>query len=326
MTEGYRMRYLLLVLGLLLTGCGEPTLQPGEDAVTLDLTKAKRSDGTEIDYAGGDIVRVVEIRGATCLVYASEVLSIDKRCLIPLRGAEEKFTQRIGAKPDDPKGWYFRGNFYQARGELEKSIADATKAIELAPQIAAYYALRAEVFDELGRHQEADDDYSAALAILPDAHLTRARRARVLSDLKRLDDALSEADVAVEGNPQLAEAWAIRGWIWHRKGNAELAQRDLGRAVMLNPMNAEHHFHLGVVRRRCGELDFAEREFERVVELDPANRKGAVAFNLAAISYARGDRQKGRQIWDEYRAVNAKDAKKLEAVWGTPEAEAASPM
>lgn len=74
--------------------------------------------------------------------------------------ALEDATQAIAASPDE-LGYYIRGNVYQAKGELAKSIDDYTRAYRLCPNWVNVLESRAEVYELLGRTEEAQADRDA---------------------------------------------------------------------------------------------------------------------------------------------------------------------
>ncbi len=54
-----------------------------------------------------------------------------------------------------------------AQGDLQKSVADYTKAVEICPDYAEAYFRRAIVRRDLGNLEEAADDYDKAIVLNP---------------------------------------------------------------------------------------------------------------------------------------------------------------
>ena len=60
------------------------------------------------------------------------------------------------------KTYYNRGVAHSKKGELERAIADYTKAIELKPDYADAYYSRGGAWLRLGKREEAKSDLAAA--------------------------------------------------------------------------------------------------------------------------------------------------------------------
>ncbi len=60
-----------------------------------------------------------------------------------------------------------RGNAYDDKGEVDRAIADYTKAIALNPKYALAYNNRGIAYDEKGDKEQAIADYRKALEINP---------------------------------------------------------------------------------------------------------------------------------------------------------------
>ncbi|MEV4090435.1 tetratricopeptide repeat protein, partial [Nonomuraea fuscirosea] len=79
--------------------------------------------------------------------------------------AQTALDLAVETAPDLPAAWGNRGVLRYAMGDLEGSVADLTRAIELQPQ-ADLYANRAVALRALGRTAEAtaDDHHATRLA------------------------------------------------------------------------------------------------------------------------------------------------------------------
>src|ERR1019366_2767812 len=56
-----------------------------------------------------------------------------------------------------------RGQIYLEDGDLQKSIRDCSKSIQVNPTLDAYYQ-RGEAYEKLGEHQKAIADFDAAIS------------------------------------------------------------------------------------------------------------------------------------------------------------------
>ncbi len=89
-----------------------------------------------------------------------------------LEDAEATFKAALAIVPEksgllEPGIWRRLSAVYVQKGEADKALAPAQKAIELAPRVAAYHAHLASVWLSLGRHAEARDAASAAITLDP---------------------------------------------------------------------------------------------------------------------------------------------------------------
>jgi len=115
------------------------------------------------------------------------------------------FTKAIESgevSPENLSKMYFnRGIAWENKGDLNKAIADYTKAIEINPNYAKAYNNRG-----LAWHNK--DDYDKAIA-----------------DFTR----------AIEIEPKYAKAYHSRGLAWDKKGYTDKAKADYERAKKLDP-------------------------------------------------------------------------------------------
>ncbi|RME96410.1 MAG: tetratricopeptide repeat protein, partial [Alphaproteobacteria bacterium] len=61
-----------------------------------------------------------------------------------------------------------RGNIYKDRGDLNRAIADYTKALKYNPRYTLAYSNRGSAYEDRGDHKRAIADYRAALRYDPD--------------------------------------------------------------------------------------------------------------------------------------------------------------
>ena len=68
------------------------------------------------------------------------------------------YTRAIKVKPDDAKAYFGRGLGYKANGALDKALADLSKVIELNPEFAPAYEKRSVIYEGRGQDAEAEAD------------------------------------------------------------------------------------------------------------------------------------------------------------------------
>ncbi|MGE3775952.1 MAG: tetratricopeptide repeat protein [Pirellulaceae bacterium] len=136
------------------------------------------------------------------------------------------------------------------RNGVAEAIAHLSRAVELAPDEAAYHNNLGVALSRLERTSEAVGCYERA------AHLA----------------------------PQRAEYQYNLGCTYARLGDLEPAVERLARALRLNPRWAEAHYNLGLVRQRLGALADACQSYQAAIECQPQD---ADAYNNLGIVYAQ---------------------------------------
>ena len=93
-------------------------------------------------------------------------------------------TQVIGRGEKETRknitaAYYNRGSAYATKGELDRAIANLSKAIALNPKYADAYNNRGRAYEKMGDKEQAIADYRKALEIDPSNQLAK-------NNLKRL--------------------------------------------------------------------------------------------------------------------------------------------
>ena len=173
------------------------------------------------------------------------------------------------------------------RGDGDGAIDDATKAIELDPELAVAWANRGLARNQKGDWDGAIADLTKAIELDPgniEAWLNRDAAHAYKGDW---DGAIADATKAIELAPGLALAWADRGRARFERGDWDGAIDDLTRAIALDPTVARPWTIRGVARANTGDGDGAIADQTKAVELDP---KLATAWaNLGSALGRRGD-------------------------------------
>ena len=138
---------------------------------------------------------------------------------------------------------------YQQR-ELDRAIADLTKAIRLNPENADAHHIRGCCYGQKGQY----------------------------------DTAIADCTEAIRLNPKYTEAYCDRGRCYGGKGEYDNAMADFAEAIRLNPKYADAYNSQGVAYGKMGEFDKAIAAFTETVRLDPNN---ALAYSNRGLLYKR---------------------------------------
>ncbi len=117
--------------------------------------------------------------------------------LIELDQAADYFTTLIRANPSDAWRFIWRGNVWNAMGEMDKALRDYGEAIRLAPDDAVAYNNRGAVHRARGDLDHALADYEEAVRLDPDYATARINRGEVLLANKEYNRAIADFDAAV---------------------------------------------------------------------------------------------------------------------------------
>jgi len=119
-------------------------------------------------------------------------------------------------------------------GDYGAAISQAGRAIDLDPQNAGAYALRAMAEEKAGKYDAAARDASAALDLDPSNRLAQNVRGKSLNEMRRYSDALAAADEGLRRNPRNAYLEYMRAMALNGLGDRAGALDSLRRAAAID--------------------------------------------------------------------------------------------
>jgi tetratricopeptide (TPR) repeat protein len=125
------------------------------------------------------------------------------------------------AKADLVKALVARGALYARHDQIDRAIADDSRALQLDPTLADVFNARGELWLRKGDKPRAVQDFGAALTIDPNHEKARANHRAMARELERIG-----AQMAVAGKPSFNCARAGRAVEKAICGNRELADLD----------------------------------------------------------------------------------------------------
>jgi tetratricopeptide (TPR) repeat protein len=227
-------------------------------------------------------------------------------------------------RPDFHVAYANRGLAYLRSDLFEEADADCTRAIELRPNRAEFYVLRARARDGLRRYQaeledlnkaeslgstavalyclrtlvhkklsndgEARDDMGRALAQAPDDEEGLVARGLAHEEDGDMEAALADFTEAVQRYPRSAAGLRDKAFILSDKlGRDREALAPLDRLIELYPAYARAWGARGVVRARLGLRDDALADVQKALQLDPVSGRSqdqaACAYALTAANH-----------------------------------------
>ncbi|MGE3740564.1 MAG: tetratricopeptide repeat protein [Geminicoccaceae bacterium] len=208
----------------------------------------------------------------------------------------------LAAEPQDAQALALRAIIQVVQNQPEPALADAEKAVELAPdstaaRLALSYAQQAR-FDLQGARATME----ATVAAQPGDALAWAR----LSELWLMNGdrarAREAADRAAQLSPDLERVQTVRGFADLAELRVHSAADYFQRAIALNPSDPLARFGLGLAQIRAGGLNVGRANMELAVGLDPSN-----ALLRTYLGRAYFEERRDPQAGDQYQIAKELD-------------------
>jgi tetratricopeptide (TPR) repeat protein len=218
------------------------------------------------------------------------------RSICPFFPSDFKLLDRL----DNAVAYSNRGVAYTKKGELDKTIEDHNKAIELKPKEAKAYLNRGNAYGDKGELDKAIEDFNKAIELNPELADAYNNRGLTYKNKGEFDKAIEDGNKAIDLDPSFADAYNNRGLVYKEKGEFDKAIEDYNRALELNPKDdGTYYTNRGVAYDGKGEFDRAIEDYDKALELNP---KLVNAYNNRGVAY----KEKGefdRAIKDYNRAL-----------------------
>ncbi|KKL12434.1 hypothetical protein LCGC14_2535810, partial [marine sediment metagenome] len=189
----------------------------------------------------------------------------------PTNNAED---QDMAEEPVDAAGYRHRGTRRLREGEVERALADFSRALELAPKDISASWCRAKAFQQLGRWEESLADYRKVveLAVAPTGCDALRSRGYALLQLGDLNAALNDFDKALAADPEDAESRLYRGKTLEGLGRLEEAIQDYTEVIRIAPRHGIGYLNRGNARMQSARHDEAIVDQKRAVRAGQFNK------------------------------------------------------
>ena len=145
-----------------------------------------------------------------------------------------RLNATVAQNPAAPDAYILRANHLADGGQTEIAMANFERAIEVAPESAAGLVGRAEWWFRQGDLQKTIDDATKALEKEP-SHKALTLRGDAWFALGRYDEAIADFTTARRLDDAVAQAYFRRAQQRSQQGDTAGAQADLAMAQRLNP-------------------------------------------------------------------------------------------
>jgi tetratricopeptide (TPR) repeat protein len=210
------------------------------------------------------------------------------------------FTGCILKRPGHARAYVCRGNAYSELGQLDKAVADYSRAIELDPKDALPWFDRGNAYAGLEQYDKAVTDYSQAIALEPKYVPAWNNRGKAYSKLGQPDKAISDYSRAIALYPKHAFPWYNRGQEYSKLGQPDKAIADFSQAIKLAPKAALPWYNRGNAYYKLSQHDKAVADYDTAIQLDP---KLAQAWMNRGILYCHHLGRPDKAVVDFSRAI-----------------------
>lgn len=163
------------------------------------------------------------------------------------------------------------------QGNTDLAVAFASKAIEVAPERADGYYVRARIHARVGRLDKAIADYDTVVQLTPKAHGVLLRRAQLHARLHQYHAALNDYDAFLQSVPeQEPDAYQRRGELRFKMADINGALADFDRYLELVPNRGPYHWQRGIALYYADRFDDGRRQFESHQSVNPHDVENAV--------------------------------------------------
>lgn len=202
------------------------------------------------------------------------------------RAAMAHLDEAVRQHPDDWRILRERAYWRGQLGDLDGGIADASRAIELAPNEAAPWIERGYLRTQKGAHADALVDLDRAVELAPNEATAFGDRGDLKQAMGDLLGARADYDRAIELRPDFGAAFHNRAHVAFRLGAFAAAVADQGKAIRLTAPNPEMWLFQANAQLQTGQFDRAVSSCSRGLEID--ERYDALGIVRAQANVRRG--------------------------------------
>ncbi len=196
--------------------------------------------------------------------YVAEGLSSYQRG--ELDRALRMYDKALELDPDNPQALADRSVIHLQKPETyDDAIVDATRAIELDPNLARAYVHRASALVDMGHSEYARVAVMSRITSRPDTAWT-------LPPEERVESAIADATKAIELDPNMPDAYFVRAHAQMDIGRSEQAVEDFSRILDSDPplyVKVMAYVHRSQAQRNIGNLAWAIDDATRAMEIAP---------------------------------------------------------
>ena len=180
-----------------------------------------------------------------------------------------------------------RGVSYRLTGDLENSMKDLNRALELDPDSLTALINRNSTAQDLGDPALALQDLNRILQLDPDSAFAYNSRGNLYVSLGMTTEALEDYERAIQLDPDLFMAYNNKGNLLSQLGKCLEALDAFSAALKREPSNPNILANRGAVYARCEDYKSAIADYTQSIDLDPHHavaylNRGEAKLNLGS--------------------------------------------
>jgi tetratricopeptide (TPR) repeat protein len=275
------VRLILLLLALLLAGCGLAFPASGPPPTPTSALDPLNGAVATAEAAG-------DAGAQAAALYERGNLRFDRG---ELEEAIADYSAALALDPTLSRAFHNRGLARATLGDAVAALADYDEAVRLDPAYLRAHQNRLRLLEELAAGAadpapllaQLAAGYRQLAALEPEgAARYRYREGAALVRLRDRAGARAAFDAALRADPQQVDALYERGLLSFAEGRLDAALADLDAALRLSPRAANAHYARGLARQAAGDLSRAIADFDRAIALRPEGYPEALLARAAA--------------------------------------------
>ena len=182
--------------------------------------------------------------------------------------SQEKYAKAVNEL--NAMDWLKKGLVLRYRDKNNQEAMKAfDKAIEIDPNFARAYAVRAAIYNDWGQHQQALRESEQAIKLDPTLAWGFNTRGWAHIGLLNYQKAIEDLNKAIELDPKYIYPYCNRSWAYYILKNYHQALDDANKAIELDHEFSYAYFRRGMAVASLNKFQDAIKDFDRAIELDP---------------------------------------------------------
>lgn len=221
-----------------------------------------------------------------CLFSSCHSKKSEKEAFVLDTNSLKSLDKAIQLNPNDAELYYLRASFYYDHKKIDEAEADILKAIKLKDNVAKYYVCLSDVNFAQRQTDLAEENLEKALSIDSKYNEARLKLAELLYFQKQYDRCMNVVDEASKQNSHNPTAYLIKSFCYKDLGDTANYLRMLYLVKDQNPNEVKAHLELGYFYQQRNDV-VAIDHYKNALAVDSKNAE--VNYNLAQCYMQFGD-------------------------------------
>ncbi len=237
----------------------------------------------------------------------------DQASMSSLQGApnaaEKGYTKALSFGECD-SALYGRGKVRYKLEKYKEALEDLDKAIEISPEVAGFYRLRAQTYMKLKDSRKAMQDMEYASKLDPyDKEIRKTHEWLLVNEgyslrhTKNKSYEIDKYNAALRINPNNADTYARRARAYLAQGKNELAVKDLDKAIKLEPNEIEHYVLIDFALAKSRSWKRIIPYWDKFITLNPNSGRayrdrGGTYYRMGDMKSAKRDAKRSAELGD----------------------------